>query len=53
MANPAQHPPIEVVANDNWTFTGVLTDTDGQPLDLDGATLEWVLINDQGVCVAS
>jgi hypothetical protein len=50
---PVWHPPIEVVAGDTWTISGTLTDTDGSPLDLADAGLEWVLIDDQGACVAS
>jgi hypothetical protein len=53
MANPTNHPPVEVVANDDWVFTGNLTDTNGQPLDLTDATIEWVLVDSQGACVAS
>jgi hypothetical protein len=40
MANPVFHPPIKVVANDNWTFTGTLTDLDGSALGLTDAAVE-------------
>jgi hypothetical protein len=33
MSNPTNHPPVTVVASDDWSFTGALVDTDGSPLD--------------------
>jgi hypothetical protein len=47
------HDPIELMPGDSWAIPGVLTDIDGDPLDLTTATLEWSLVDYNGKSVAS
>ena len=53
MANPTWHPPVEVVANDDWSIAGNLRDIDGGPLDASSAVLEWLLVGPDGVVARS
>jgi hypothetical protein len=48
MASPTHHPDIEQMSGDDWSIVGTLTDTNGQPLDLTNAALEWTLVNPDG-----
>jgi hypothetical protein len=46
------HEPIEVIAGETWDIPGTLLDANGSPIDLSGATLEWVLVDRGGNPVA-
>jgi hypothetical protein len=48
MANPTHHDDINQISGDDWSIAGTLTDTNGQPLDLTNAGIEWTLINPDG-----
>jgi hypothetical protein len=48
----AHHDNIELVAGDSWLIPGVLTDHNGDALDLTTATFEWELIDSGGYPVA-
>jgi hypothetical protein len=49
---PEHHEPIEVVAGETWDIHGTLLDANGTPIDLTGATVEWVLVDSGGNPVA-
>ena len=49
---PTHHEPIEVIAGDTWDIPGTLLDANGSPIDLNGATLEWALVDSGGNPVA-
>jgi len=42
------HDEITVMAGDDWEIDAVLEDTDGTPIDLEEATLQWTLITPEG-----
>ena len=46
------HEPLEVIAGEPWDIPGTLLDANRVPIDLTGATLEWVLIDSGGNPVA-
>ena len=48
---PEHHEPVEVIAGEPWDIPGTLL-IDGSPVDLTGATLEWVLVDSGGNPVA-
>jgi len=49
---PEHHEPIEVIAGEPWDIPGTLLDPNRAPIDLTGATLEWVLVDSGGNPVA-
>jgi len=49
---PEHHEPIEVIAGEPWDIPGTVLDPNGSPVDLTGATLEWVLVDSGGNPVA-
>jgi hypothetical protein len=49
---PEHHEPIEVIAGETWDISGTLLDANCSPIDLTGATLEWVLVDSGGNPVA-
>lgn len=42
------HPDVELAAGDDWNIAGQLTDVNGQPLPLAGATFAWTLLDPDG-----
>lgn len=42
------HDDIELAAGDDWLILGTLLDQNGNPEDLTGATLEWMLLGPDG-----
>jgi hypothetical protein len=49
---PEHHEPLEVIAGEPWDIPGTLLDANRAPIDLTGATLEWVLVDSGGNPVA-
>jgi len=47
----SHHDPAELMAATDWGIDGTLLDADGNPLDLTNATLQWTLIEPQGLPV--
>jgi hypothetical protein len=45
---PEHHEPVEVIAGEPWDMPGTLLDPNRAPIDLTGATLEWVLVDSGG-----
>jgi len=42
------HDDIELAAGDDWLIAGTMLDQNGNPEDLTGATLEWMLFDPDG-----
>ena len=49
---PKHHEPIEVIAGEPWDIPGTLLDSNGSPIGLAGATLQWALVDSGGNPVA-
>jgi hypothetical protein len=46
---PTHHDDLELVAGDDWTIPGMLTEPDGTPLDLSQCSdIQWIMLGPDG-----